>query len=451
MNRNSRAVRTALPLLLGSVIVGCSVLAPQPARNDNYEVWLVDQSNTPGLSFGGTVYVYDGADLSASPAAASAIPLAIIDLGGSASGLCMQKTGVNPVRPHMLLFNEAHTHAILAFVASGHVVIFDARSRQPLDCVRTTTINAGNRQAHAAFPSPDGSYILVANQNGKALERIDTDYNTNTFIHRPDATINLATCTTPNGQPCESPTLRPFNAPICPVISRDSRYAFITLRDGGMFVVDAKQTPMTIVAEYDKETVKGNGCGGAQVGQSIYINSGGSAVNVSASGLDHPMLFGFDVYRFPITGYSPSNPPNTPAPVNVYAKSGAADSHGVAVTRDGRHLWVFDRHGDVAEVISTRDHRHVNTVQLAGSVSSNPAPDLVDISPNGDLFFVALRGPTPLTGDPHNATGNTPGLGIVAVDSDGRGGELTSVVRITNVGGDGIERADAHAVRVRLR
>ncbi len=41
----------------------------------------------------------------------------------------------------------------------------------------------------------------------------------------------------------------------------------MTLRGGGLFVVDAKATPMAIVGEYDKTTVKGNGCGGVQVGE----------------------------------------------------------------------------------------------------------------------------------------------------------------------------------------
>lgn len=451
MERIQWATKSLSGLLLGLSVVGCAVLAPEPERNDDFEVWLVDQSNSPGQAHGGTIYVYEGAQFSALPTAASTSPMASIDLAGATSAMCMEKTSANPVRPHMLVFNESHTHAVLAFVASGHVVIFNAQTRQPLDCIRTTVLN-DNRQAHAAFPSPDGSYILVANQNGKALERIDTDYNTNTFTHRPEATLNLATCTTPSGAPCESPTLRPFNAPICPVIDRNSRFAFVTLRDGGMFVVDATTTPMSIVAEYDRETVKGNGCGGAQVGTSMYINSGGSAVPVSSSGgTSHPMLFGFDVYRFPTSGYSAGNPPNTPAPLNVFSKGGAADSHGVAVTADGRHLWVFDRHSDVVEVIATSSNQHVATIPLAGAASSNPAPDLADISPNGDLFFVALRGPTPLTGDPHNATGNTPGLGIVEIGDDGRSGSLASVVRITNVGSDGIERADAHAVRVRLR
>jgi hypothetical protein len=47
----------------------------------------------------------------------------------------------------------------------------------------------------------------------------------------------------------------------------------------------------------------------------------------------------------------------------------------------------------------------VNTVNLFGGLSADPAPDLVDRDPTGNRLFVSLGGPMPLSGDPHNATG----------------------------------------------
>jgi hypothetical protein len=360
----------------------------------------------------------------------------------------MAATGRNPVRPHMIQFNSEHTHAVVSFVASGHVVIFDAERRKPLQCFETTVGSTGTRQAHAAFPAPDGSYILVANQNGKRLERIDTNFATNSFAHNPAATLDLATCTTPGGQPCEHPDLRPTNWPICPIIDSSSTYGFVTLRGGGLFVVDARTTPMSIVGEYDKATVRGNGCGGIEAGGYMYVNSGGSPVNVSSGNPHHPDLYGFDVYRFPTTGYVPSNPPNSPAPLLVLTKTGMSDSHGVAST--GKHLWVMDRHANVAEIIDQRSGDWVNTVDLSGGVSTDPAPDLVDRSPAGDRLFVALRGAVPLSGDPHNATGSTPGLGIIEVNQGGRGGRLAAVVPLTNPLQQPNQAPDAHGLRVRL-
>ena len=142
----------------------------------------------------------------------------------------------------------------------------------PLNRFQTTVGSTGTRQAHAAFPAPDGTFILVSNQNGKRLERIDSDFATNTFVHNPAATLDLLTCKTPSG--------------------------------GGLFVVNTKTTPMSIAAEYDRATVKGNGCGGLQIGLDMFINSGGSPVNVSSGDPHHPALYGFDVYRFPTSGYT---------------------------------------------------------------------------------------------------------------------------------------------------
>jgi hypothetical protein len=57
----------------------------------------------------------------------------------------------------------------------------------------------------------------------------------------------------------------------------------------------------------------------------------------------------------------------------------------------------------------------------------------------------------PLSGDPHIATGSTPGLGIIEVDRRGESGSLVAILRVSNVDANGIDRADPHAVRVRPR
>ena len=67
-----------------------------------HEVWLVDQSNSPGRAWGGAVHIYDPAQLRAHAAAAVAEK---IDLGGATSELCLAETGARPVRPHMITFS----------------------------------------------------------------------------------------------------------------------------------------------------------------------------------------------------------------------------------------------------------------------------------------------------------------------------------------------------------
>jgi len=427
---------------LALALLGLTVATPGSARD--FEVWLVDQSNSLGKTYGGTIYIYAGSDLNGAHAS-SATPTDVLDLGGATAARCLAQTGANPVRAHMLSFNATHSHAILTFVASGHVVVFEAATRTPVACVRTSVGAGGQRQAHAAQPTPDDSYILVANQNGKRLDRITTNYATNTFVL--DATLDLANGVTPNGVARELAGVRPDNAPILVVPDATSTLAFVTLRGGGLFVVDPTTTPMEILAEYDKTTVHANGFGGVEANGRMYINSGAGAASTNPSQ--------FDVYRFPLSGYAASNPPNSPAPVVVFSDDTVPpaherDAHGLVATKHNRYIWVLDRALAVAEVFDSSSDAHVNTIDL-DPLSDHLTPDLADISPSGHRIFVSLRGPNPLSGSPHAATGSTPGLGVIQVEQGGKGGVLKSVVELSNVDAAGVERADCHGIRVRLR
>ena len=427
-----------VPIIL-AVLLAVAPLSAFATGNGKYEVWAIDQSNSPGKTFGGTLYIWDGHDLERRGQGAQ--PVSKIDLSGAVATLCMARTGANPVRPHMMAMNPAQSHAIISFVASGHVVFMDAASRQPVACFRTQAGDAGARQAHMSTPSPDGTYVTVANQNGKLFERILTNYATNTFVHDIPATLNLATCTTPNGLPCQSATLRPDNAPICPITESTSRFTFVTLRGGGLFVVDSRATPMRIVGEYDTSVVHGNGCLGAEVPGKMYIDSGGgTAANLHQA----------DLYRFPTDGYSSSNSPNTPAPLLVFSDpSEGADAHGAGLTKHGKYLWIADRGRNFIWVIDTSTDAIVNTIPLAGGVSADPTPDLVVAAPNGSHAFMSLRGPVPLTADPHVSTGSTPGVGVLKVTESGRNAVFESVAAVSNLDG-GVERADVHALTIRV-
>jgi DNA-binding beta-propeller fold protein YncE len=428
---------TRITLTIALVLAGASLAfagggggTHHPPKKSSHEVWTVDQSNSAGKTTGGTLYVYDPQRLDQPEK---------IDLGGEAETLCVQQTTTAPVRPHMLLFNRSKTHALLANVASGHVVFFDAAKRKPVGC-----IDAGV-QAHAAVPSPDEKYALVANQNGKLLQRIKTDYRRDTYTLEDAATLDLATGTTPSGAPRQDAALRPDNAPICTLIESGGRFAFVTLRGGGLFVVDARSTPMTIVAEYDKNAIHGNGCGGLEASGKMYVNSGGGTM---------ANLEEFDVYAFPLWKFyklrDPA-PPNTPAAKLVLSldEHEHTDSHGATLTRFGRYLWVADRMGNRMIVIDTWTDEQANEIPLVGPLATDPAPDLMDTSPRGDKVYVSFRGAIPLSGDPHASTGNSAGLCVIKVSKSGRSGRIESISRITNVDSTGVDRADPHALRVR--
>jgi DNA-binding beta-propeller fold protein YncE len=432
--------------------------------NTKSEVWSIDQSDSAGKTYGGTIYIWDAKDLEQVNKAAVAEK---VDLGGAAAALCLAQTGANPVRPHMLTMNKGNTHAIVSFVASGHVLFMDARTRQPITCIRTSIGSTGARQVHQSYPSPDETYVAVANQNGKLYERINTNYATNTFVLDHAARIDLATCTTPNGLPCQSADIRPDNAPICPIIESSGALNFVTLRGGGLFVIDAKATPMRIVAEYDKSTIHPNGCLGAQVGAKMYVDSGGGTV---------ANLYEADLYAFPLGPglYSESNGVNTPLPKVVFSEDvEGADAHGATLTKHGSYLWVADRGRNQIWVVDTATDVVVNTIDLApwlslprrqpvaptaemlktvghcGHFSPDPTPDLLVLSAQGTHMFLSFRGPNPLSGDPHVSTGATPGVGVLKITEGGRNGVFEAIAPMSNKGADGVERADGHALWVR--
>lgn len=407
-----------------------------------FEVWAVDQSGAAG-----TLYIYDGAQMT--DEAANATP-AVLSLDALVAPLCVAQTGSAPIRGHMLGLNSSHTHLILSYVATGHVVFIETATRTPVACIDVGV------QAHAAFASPDDQHVFVANQNGKLFQRISTDYATNTFTLDNAATLDLATCTTPNGFPCQDAALRPDNAPICPVIDSSSRLVFVTLRGGGMFVLDGTTTPMSIVAEYDAATVNPNGCLGVESRGRMYMNSGGgTAANPQEE----------DIYAFPLAGYPNTgfNLPNTPAPT-VILNNDNGDSHGGVrlLSHQGKFVWVADRMNNRVRVIDAEANALVNTFSLSSRHSPDPSPDLMDVNPNGQYVYAALRGPCPLTGNAlalNNAVGATPGVGVFAIQKGGFTGKLVAVAPISNpaapfacatVGGNPTlsERADVHSLVV---
>jgi hypothetical protein len=93
----------------------------------------------------------------------------------------------------------------------------------------------------------------------------------------------------------------------------------------------------------------------------------------------------------------------------------------------------------------------VNTVNLVSELSQDPTVDLVGESPDRKFFFGSLRGPNPLSGDPHSSTGSTPGLLVMKLTGDGTDMQVRGLVPISNKDENGVERADGHGIRVRLR
>lgn len=476
-----------------ALLLGIGSLAPVHAQP--YEVWLSDQANSAGVSaaadtgtHGGFIRIYDKKDIVSGKLANSPLVIDVAEWPNA--------TGANAARLHGMLPSPNHNYMNVNFVGSGHLAIVDGRTRAPVALFRSTGTTTG-RQNHMSFWSPDGKYLLVANQFGKLLERVNISWdesgdNIVTAVWDAPATLDLAggagritaqpvadsvnypiasvsgivadgqPATTPNGLPKEAAGIRPNNTNICPIAVSNNRHVFVTLGGGGMFVVDYTTTPMAIVAEYDVNVFPAAGCGGIEAGGYVHLNQG-------TSGPDQSM---FSVIRMPLDyPAAPSfNLPNDPPPVARYddpdnflvIPGNNRDAHGMTVSKHGRYLHQFDRVRDNVEVFDVAGFPDiVNSFDLKSSgvcgttlgapTSNKPTPDLLDIAPEGNRIYVALRGPFPLT-VAHAAQGSCPGLGIIQVSEGGKQGELIGVLPTFHANHAADKNiSDPHAAAVRRK
>lgn len=263
---------------------------------------------------------------------------------------------------------------------------------------------------------------------------------------------------------------RPNNVIICPIPSSNGN-AYITLGGGGLLVANTTMTPMSIVGEYGNQVINGAGCGGVQTGDTLWINAG-----ISASGAGATQST-FTMYTLDDSAYAQGfNAENTPLPAEVFKdasntntignSSGTStsnltgqipgvttrrDAHGVAATTNGAYIHGVDRIQNKVEVFDTTTFLR-NTYDLtsadgqgngegacagksvqddAGLPTNDPAPDLLDATPDGKYLMVALRGPRPVSVG-HAAQGSCPGVGVIELSDDGANGRLVGVLRSTN-------------------
>ncbi len=302
---------------------------------------------------------------------------------------------------------------------------------------------------------------------------------------------NFQPTTTPSGALKEGPG-RANNVVVCPIPSSNNQHAYVTFGGGGLFVVDITTEPMSIVAEYTNDVISVAGCGGVEGGGFMHLNAG---VSASGAGADDST---FIMYRLPLDypdGANPHTTPNMPPVVKFYeektlgitgeaALAARRDAHGMTISANGRYLYQFDRIQNNAEVFdigkvindpgATLEEQavaHVGTVDLTGSgycvgegapfvdmndegyeFNDDPAPDLVDITPNGRMIVVAFRGSTPITVK-HAALGSCPGFGVVTLSGDGGStGTLTHVFRTFLSDATGTRNlSDIHAAAVRIK
>ncbi|MCT7961800.1 hypothetical protein NG791_14080 [Laspinema sp. D1] len=548
-------------------------------NENHYEIWGSDQSNSvsgvEGFGVkGGLIWIWDSDDLEQQiESGVAAQPLSCDGQNRPGDGPC----DLNVVFPRNLAeydqnrptgktlgdlpgFGRLHgmltdpqnkyLNVNLFAPGGGYVGIIDGETKEAIALFRATATNGSGpeRSVHMSFWNSDGSALLLANLNGKLLERIDIVRNGEGKIidaiydktaslgvgkgmevldsakvylgknahnhdlvgkvvgnYNPTALADL----TPSGQckenGCTAETNasqggRPNNLIICPIISRLD-HAYITVAAGGLLVANTKTTPMSIIGEYSSELINGAGCGGVEVDGKIWLNAGVSASDAGATQST------FSLYTIDDRAFSNRpNPPNSPAPVVVYKDSsntatngntsGEAtnttgqfpgmttrhDSHGMAATVSGTYIHTTDRIQNQIQVFNSQTLEQTdydltsadgkgNGVGACATASipddsdlptNDPAPDLMEASPDGKYLFVAFRGPLPVSVG-HSSQGSCPGVGVVELTENGASGRLVSVLRSSNVIDSAIapiagsheyqgsEHSDMHGVTIRRK
>jgi len=85
--------RTFVSLFATATFLTASIGFASSTFAKDFEVWLVDQSNSYGKTFGGTIYIYDGDDLNGE-SASSATPTDVVDLSRATAAFCWRAPGL---------------------------------------------------------------------------------------------------------------------------------------------------------------------------------------------------------------------------------------------------------------------------------------------------------------------------------------------------------------------
>lgn len=542
----------------------------------DYEVWASDQSNSqagasaPGIS-GSSIWIWDSRDLdrqvkTGKPAA----PIGCDGRNRPGTGPCnlydvfpasLKEYDTNGLTGNTLAdvsgFGRLHgvvsdpqnryINASVFAPDGGYVGIIDGETKEAVSLFRVSGTSAG-RSVHMSFWNTNGSALLIANLNGKVLERIDIQRDRGgkiiNAVFNKSASLGVGKNLQISGQPkvylgknsqgramigsitgnynlqalgnltpnglCKENGCgtgsdaplggRPMNMIICP-IAADNDKVFVTFSGGGLMVADAKTTPMSIVGEYSNQFFNGAGCGGEQVGKKMWLNTG---VGTSAAGATQSTytIYDIDTQAFGKT----ANAPNTPAPRVIFKdpnntatggnSSGQAsnstgqlpgvstrrDAHGITQTLAGLYVHAADRIQNRIQVFNTKTLA-ITSYDLTSadgkgngigpcastsapdyprSLSNDPAPDLMQATPDNKYLVVALRGPIPVSVD-HASQGSCPGIGVIELTQRGASGKLVSVLRASNTvdtvkvdipapGGyayQGNEHSDIHGITIR--
>ncbi len=349
--------------------------SPVGPRAD-WEVWALDQG--PGLN---RIHVY-GSDLE---------ERARIDFPALWEA---EEIEQEVLTPHMIGFSSNYDYAAVASTQSGNVTIIRTSDYQVVDIITT------GPGAHMAHFTPDDQSIWVANIGTVTFTEITADLETESFAigRELDLVSDAAWAHEFSDLQGGGGGARGLNvpAPVCHEYTEDGHFAYVTLGPGagGLVVVDIQASEPTVVKAFPRDEVRAN-CGLARSpdGRKIFANWGDPG-----DPADPPAQSGA-WYVFDTSDHSL---------VLASEETRGIDAHGTRHSPVGPWLWQVNRGTSNGILINSRSHRVVHEIDFVGD-----SPDILDFSPDGRLAFVSLRGPNPVTGAAHVATGSTPGFAVI--------------------------------------
>ncbi|WP_331233651.1 YncE family protein [Natronorarus salvus] len=385
--------------------------ADDEGSDAEYEVWAFDQGTDTGY-----IYGPDGED--------SFELLDEIDV----AGLAETESGGNV--PHMVDFSSDYEYAAVACTAGAATLVFRTEDRELVGACPT------GPGTHFAGFTPDDEYIQVDVIGEGSIKRIDADLENEEFsivdeIHVVEA--GPVADRIDEFDLDDEGELRP----ICHDYSNGTSYHTLGpgIDNAGVVIVDYDS--FEVVEAFAPGEVRAN-CGtmAHPSENKLYLTAGAPSNHEPTGGVGEWYVIDTEEHR-PIDPETDEVVEGEYSHEDVSRDSGGYDAHGFWFTADESEFWILNRETDDGLVIDPGTDEVIEEVPDYG-----PAPDIMWGSPDGRYKFVTLRGPNPLSGDPHAATGETPGFSVIDVESRA----ISEVVQPD----DGNPDSDFHGIGVRV-
>ncbi len=294
--------------------------------------------------------------------------------------------------PHMIHYSSDYEYAAVACTAGERTLVYRTGDRELV-----ANLETGGGSHFAGF-TPEDDAIVVDVIGESKIVHIDVDLTAEEFEIVDELAINESV----DGLTEEQ------GAPICHSYAQDGR-SIHTLGpgygDAGVVIVDHEEF-------------------------SIDRTFTGDELPTNCGTVPHP-----SEERFYLTAGRPSDPEEDVEGIGEYyvldtetdevvhqEETGGIDAHGFWFSPDGEELWVLNRETNDGVVVDPETDEVIDEIPAFGpnqdaEPGERDAPDIMWFSPDGEFVFVTLRGPVPVSGDPHAATGVTPGVAVLDADS----------------------------------